>query len=199
MADEPVRFPAQLPYDKWPSVNGVFDLMRNGLWTEARHYFNTPPNGQNITDAIGAGDYWRQQYNPTPPPATIIKVPFGTYPNRWPIENFVDQVYAFEVTMAANPFAVSGQTTIYEYGGGGTWQRYMTVSLTPGDFRPVDPTGANGPLAESVGLQATILWNVGPGATVDLKPGTTYYFNVKNLNPDGVNHQAQVEILWPHN
>ncbi len=65
MAD-PVRFPANLPYYKWPNVSGVFTLMQAGDWAAVEAYYKDPANTQNINDSIGAGNSWYNQFNPTP-------------------------------------------------------------------------------------------------------------------------------------
>lgn len=59
-------FPANLPYEKWPHVSGVFTLMIEQKWDKVEAYFNDPANNQNIKDAIGAGNHWYNLFNPNP-------------------------------------------------------------------------------------------------------------------------------------
>lgn len=69
-----------------------------------------------------------------------------------------------------------------EYDGPPTF-RAVTLSTRPCDFRPVDPTGARGPMALSQGVTATILHPIGSGPT-QVVPGRTYFFNARNWAQD---------------
>ena len=63
--------------------------------------------------------------------------------------------------------------------------REATISSTPCDFRPTDPTGVTGPIARMAALTTRILFTpdpTRPGYPV-LTPGGTYYYNVRNYNP----------------
>lgn len=74
-----------------------------------------------------------------------------------------------------------GALQVAEFGGPPTF-RDVTLSATACDFRPTDPTGANGPLAAASGLTASLPFVAGVSAppTAGLTPGATYYFNVRN-------------------
>lgn len=73
-----VRFPAALPYDKWPAVNKVYGLMIAGDWAAAKKALldNLP----DVQDAIGAGNYWRALFVPTPP--VTINPPLAKFETR---------------------------------------------------------------------------------------------------------------------
>ncbi len=61
--------------------------------------------------------------------------------------------------------------------------RDATISRTPCDFRPTDPTGANGPIARTSGISSTIQFTPDPsrpGFPV-LSPGAVYYYSVRNF------------------
>ena len=103
---------------------------------------------------------------------------------------------ALTVPSNVGAFPISGYTTMYEYGGPPTL-RIATISKSACDFRNDDPSGANGPLMSTGGVQATISWNVLSGAQVNLQPGQTYYFNFKNYNCNS-NCPAAIETLFPH-
>lgn len=112
----------------------------------------------------------------------------------------------------AAPFTFPGYVSLAEFDGSPT-MRHMTLSRHACDFRPVDPTGVNGPLASSYGKQATIYFNafdtnIQGGAK--LIPGQPYFVNVRNwsldtndpnvLPPDsGIGYAAGISVLWPHN
>jgi hypothetical protein len=108
-----------------------------------------------------------------------------------------DRVFVLAVPFAAVPasYASAGYTSMAEYQGPPTF-RHMTLSTSPCDFRPADPSGVQGPLAESAGTATIINWNVG-GAPLALKPGKTYYFNYKNLNCAQTSCDASTSINWP--
>lgn len=63
--------------------------------------------------------------------------------------------------------------------------REATISRTPCDFRPTDPSGANGPFTRVSGISVTSRFAAEPtpaGYPV-LQPGLTYYYNVRNWQP----------------
>lgn len=60
---DPVRFPAQVPYDKWPDAARCYEMMINGEWGDLQAFFAL--KRQNITDSIGAVNYWRNKFNPS--------------------------------------------------------------------------------------------------------------------------------------
>ena len=74
------------------------------------------------------------------------------------------------------------EASIAEYDGPPTF-RTATLSTRPCDFRPVDPTGVNGPMGISQGVTASLFRRLGsaPGEVV---VGRTYYFNMKNWAQD---------------
>lgn len=83
MPEDPVKFPANLPYRKWPDVSNIFSLMMAGDWVGAKAYFAVPAQHDNITDAIGAGNYWRAQFTPPQPvvvPTNPASIGFETLP-----------------------------------------------------------------------------------------------------------------------
>ena len=74
-----------------------------------------------------------------------------------------------------------GRMSAAEYTGQPT-VREATISRTPCDFRPTDPTGANGPFGRASGISTTNLFTADPGVVGYplLQPGGTYYYNVRN-------------------
>jgi hypothetical protein len=109
-----------------------------------------------------------------------------------------DRIFVLPMTLAATPasYPTLGNTSMAEYQGPPT-MRHMTISRSPCDFRPVDPTGVNGPLAESAGTATLIGWNVGV-EPLALVPGETYYFNYRNLNCAQASCDASTSTNWPH-
>lgn len=98
-------------------------------------------------------------------PSTIWVVPFaipGTATGPWP------------VTALGNGGAA-------EYQGPPTI-RQTTLSASKCDFRPVDPTGVNGPFASQEGTSTLIIFstNTVMTGTPNLLPGQTYYLNTRN-------------------
>jgi hypothetical protein len=77
-----------------------------------------------------------------------------------------------------------GRVSTAEFAGEPT-VREATISRTPCDFRPTDPTGANGPFVTTSGISVTNFFTVDParpGYPV-LQAGATYYYNVRNWQP----------------
>lgn len=74
-----------------------------------------------------------------------------------------------------------GSLQVAEYGGPPTY-REATLSRTACDFRPVDATGINGPLAYATGNTASLPFLIGASTPnyPGLAPGGVYYFNVRN-------------------
>ncbi|NUO50832.1 MAG: hypothetical protein HOV80_18420 [Polyangiaceae bacterium] len=109
-----------------------------------------------------------------------------------------DRIFVLPMTLAATPtsYPTLGNTSMAEYQGPPT-MRHMTISRSPCDFRPVDPTGVNGPLAESAGTAALIGWNVGV-EPLALVAGETYYFSYRNLNCAQASCDASTSTNWPH-
>ena len=115
-----------------------------------------------------------------------------------------DAVLVFSIVVPATPTSYSalGYTSLAEFQGDPA-MRHMTLSKSACDFRPVDPTGANGPYEESYGKQVTIYWNVG-APPHSLEPGRTYHFSVRNRDYTGASDcssvcNAGISAIWPHN
>ena len=74
-----------------------------------------------------------------------------------------------------------------EYLGPNTF-RQMTISKTPGDFRPKDYTGSNGPFQVANGTTAQVSYGVMTPSpfvqTAGLTAGETYYINMRNWQLD---------------
>ncbi len=92
-------------------------------------------------------------------------------------------VVKLTVPIDATPGA-AGAVTVAEFGGPPT-PRQMTISRFPCDFRPNDPTGNNGPLAQVASNTTRIQFVLGAGSmgTPGLAPGVVYYVNVRNWQP----------------
>jgi hypothetical protein len=92
-------------------------------------------------------------------------------------------VVKLTVPVDATPGA-AGAATAAEFGGPPT-PRQMTISRFPCDFRPVDPTGNNGPLAQVASNTTRIQFVLGAGSmgTPGLAPGLIYYVNLRNWQP----------------
>ena len=91
-----------------------------------------------------------------------------------------DGVWVVKLTVP--PGAASarlGSFSAAEYNGPPTL-RQMTLSTVPCDFRSVDPTGSNGPLAESDSARILFALGGSTGGVPGLAPGETYYVNVRN-------------------
>lgn len=61
---DPVRFPANVPYAKWPSLYGVFTAMSIGDWGLAQQRWNDKT--QDCLDSAGAIQSWYEKFNPNP-------------------------------------------------------------------------------------------------------------------------------------
>jgi hypothetical protein len=95
-------------------------------------------------------------------------------------------VLVVAVTVPGSPtsYAISNfSATAAEYQGAPTF-RTTTLSRSPCDFRPVDKTGQNGPIAIGYGNSATVSTQVGAGLG-GMQPGQTWYVNVQNRLPTG--------------
>ena len=79
------------------------------------------------------------------------------------------------------PVGKNGNVSVAEFFGPPT-AREVTVSRTACDFRPVDASGSNGPLAVSEGISNSLSFVVGgsAGGKVGLAPGVDYYVNIRN-------------------
>jgi hypothetical protein len=92
-------------------------------------------------------------------------------------------VWVIKFTVAPGAFSgTSGRLTVFEFGSPAT-TRDSTLSSIPCDFRPTDPSGANGPLSRSNGTTTTNSFVIGPSisGSPGLAPGQTYYLNVRNV------------------
>jgi len=78
-----------------------------------------------------------------------------------------------------------GSLSTSEFNGPPT-SREVTVSSTACDFRPTDLGGASGPLGRAIGNTATLTFRIGSGTSTvaGLTPGQTYWFNIRNYNPN---------------
>ena len=121
----------------------------------------------------------------TTAPWSNARIVTSSYPNpgfQW------NGVWVIGVTVPAGTRASTspGSVSVAEFGGPPT-ARDVTISRAACDFRPVDPTGVNGPFVEAIGFTTNSYLTVSssyPGAAV-LQPGQTYYINVRNRAPDG--------------
>ena len=83
-------------------------------------------------------------------------------------------------TMSA---ASVGSMSSAEFSGPST-QREVTISATPCDFRPTDPSGTNGPFARQSGFSNTIQFVTAPRPGFPLlAAGGVYYYSVRNYQP----------------
>ena len=145
-----VRFPAQLPYDKWAAVSNVFGLMNQPTpdWNAVRLAYETQKGA--VDDSIGAGNYWRGQYNPggAVVPTTPPSIDNNSVPLPW-FSSPKDQINATVSNGAGGATAACGS------GGDLVW-----VSTDP-SFPPIE-----GVTASSVGF-------AGP---IAVAAGQTFYF-----------------------
>jgi hypothetical protein len=95
-----------------------------------------------------------------------------------------DGVIVMQFTVPASPpiYATAGNTTFVEYQDPPTF-RHMTLSKSACDFRAMDSSGTNGPMAVAYGNLADLDFNVG-SPPVTLVPGQTYFMNWRNYSPD---------------
>jgi len=86
----------------------------------------------------------------------------------------------FVVPLTTDPTRL-GTASAVEYAGEPTI-RDATISRVACDFRPTDPTGANGPVARSSGTTTINRFTVDPTRTgyPVLQPGGVYYYNLRN-------------------
>lgn len=95
---EPVRFPANVPYDKWPSLYGVFTAMEANDWALAQQRWND--GKQNCLDSAGAIQMGYDAFKPSGVPVkmkgTISRTPYDfTYEPGF--------VMAFQATVDSTP------------------------------------------------------------------------------------------------
>jgi hypothetical protein len=91
---------------------------------------------------------------------------------------------AWTVRISVPPGATSsggGRLSVFEFDGPPV-TRDMTLSRVPCDFRPVDPTGNNGPLLRVNAVDPSSGFALGApsGGVPGLMPGTDYFLNVRN-------------------
>jgi len=74
-----------------------------------------------------------------------------------------------------------GRLSAAEFAGEPTF-REATVSRTPCDFRPTDPSGVNGPVSRASGISVTNLFTAQPTAAgyPVLQAGGAYFYNLRN-------------------
>jgi hypothetical protein len=151
----------------------------------------TNPGGAGAPASASAD--WRS--SPTSPPGFCGQFPSflftdeGWTGTRLVSRDFTDDPgFAWDgvwvVKLAVPPRAAStqlGRISVAEFGGPPT-ARQTTLSRFPWDFRPDDPTGNNGPLAQRSGNTTAILFGLGAssGGVQGLTPGEVYYVNVRN-------------------
>jgi hypothetical protein len=101
-----------------------------------------------------------------------------------------------------------GIISVVEFGGPPT-AREVTLSRVPCDFRPVDPSGNNGPLLRDEGISPNdyIVLGASSGGATGLMPGEAYYYNVRNwqietglisCDPAIKRCDARIGIILPH-
>lgn len=91
-------------------------------------------------------------------------------------------VMQFTVPPEPATYATPGNVSFAEFGDPATI-RQQTISLSRCDFRAVDATGANGPVAKSEGSTTVIGFNAGV-LPPNLVAGATYYLNIRNYSSD---------------
>ncbi len=111
-------------------------------------------------------------------------------------------VVSFTAPATPASYGSPGSTVVAEYQGPPTF-RQVTISRSACDFRPSDPSGANGPYTVGNGSSVTITWNVGNG-NAPLTPGETYFVNVRNWSIDNEANlcttgscEAIIQMNWP--
>jgi hypothetical protein len=154
---EPVRFPAQIPYDASFWAIQVFSQMSNNDWTGAQVTYAA--HKKDVDDSMGAVDYWRQQFipgtptGPTAPPAgdlVLLSPPqLVAYQTPWETRN-PNQNYAIQVGRAGVISAVVGS------GGDPVWGRvadepWHGSAPYPDDGKTSYGVGAGGRLDIAVG------------------------------------------------
>jgi hypothetical protein len=91
-------------------------------------------------------------------------------------------VWVVKLSVPADaPVGKGGQISVAEFFGPPT-AREVTISRTACDFRPVDPTGNNGPLVvgEGVGPSQAFVIGASSGGKPGLAPGVDYYVSIRN-------------------
>lgn len=145
------------------------------------------------------------------PGSIRIDVPWGDVTryatDQMEPRTFADNAVCVRFTVPANATGKisAGSLSFAEYRGE-PWPRHMTLSRHACDFRPADPTGANGPLAAEGGTSVLLRFNVGSldgGAHAALQAGQTYYFNIRNTSPGGGpvtgDKPGSFTMSWPAN
>jgi hypothetical protein len=104
-------------------------------------------------------------------------------------------VWVIKFTVASGASSGStGRLTVSEFAGPAT-NRDATLSSLACDFRPTDPSGANGPLSRSDGSTTSNDFFIGPsGGTPRLTPGQTYYLNVRNFTSTDGSISCPIEL-----
>jgi hypothetical protein len=148
------------------------------------------------------------QASGSPPPGFCAQYPSFLYSAvDWAFTNVYSNAYIdnpafawngvwvvkFTVGQGTNP-GTAGRLTVSEFAGPSSI-RDVTLSSIPCDFRPTDPSGANGPLSRSNGSTTTNSFVVGPSVNgaPGLAAGQTYYLNVRNFSIDNGSISCSVE------
>mgnify|MGYP000875059534 CR=1 FL=1 len=112
-------------------------------------------------------------------------------------------ILVIDFQTSTNSYLQPGRAQFGELYDGPTF-RQMTLSKTPADFRTIDPTGINGPVAISNGTSTFMTWNVG-NSPLSLEPNQKYYFNIRNYSmdlgkivDDNISCNGLFELYWPH-
>jgi len=162
------------------------------------------------------------QSSPTTPPGFCSQFPSYLYTDEsWSNATFVSRDFVDDPGFAWNGVWVvklavpsgasgthSGRLAMAEFGGPPT-AREVTLSRFPCDFRPIDPSGVNGPLFRDEGIGSTeyIVVGASSGGAVGLTPGVVYYYNVRNwqvetgtisCDPAIKRCEALVTVVLPH-
>ena len=113
--------------------------------------------------------------------------------------NFGAGAWVVKFTVPTSRTSGNGTANGAEWDGPPT-QRHLTLSKERCDFRPIDPTGANGPMAVGYGQYPSVYWNIGNM----LQPGQTYYINMRNRDPNtgevscqNATCNALINFQWP--
>lgn len=87
-----IRFPADVPYDKWPAVDLVYGKIIQGDMAGAKAAYDAAP--QDVQDAIGSVNWWRAQFVPTP--VSTITPPLAAFETRVISDGSPGVIYAVQ-------------------------------------------------------------------------------------------------------
>lgn len=118
MADV-VRFPANVPYEKWPEAYKFFQACYAGDWNMAKHLWmsSTPTGGgaTYITDAVGAIEMGYKDYNPGGI-AVVLESGELTHGNPLPFTTVPGKAFAFKSAVDGGASASIGEGGAGLYG-----------------------------------------------------------------------------------